>query len=341
MLGIGIDRVFPRADVMTINAGISGHTTRDGLARIDRDVLAHKPTLVTVMFGLNDMTRVPLEEYRENLKTIIDKARSVGAEVVLCTPNAVIDTPDRPTKKLVDYCDVVRAVGREKNVPVCDCYQTGDAWRSRDPQGWRLSMSDAIHPNMDGHQQIAELLAESITGRPVSLSDVGPPVPALPYSLQKLNDGKPVKVLAMTPLDEMIVPAIKQIYPHAQLEVTAWNSHGKSLTELMQEARQTVRSMSPDLVVLSIPRDALPADEEMLIDAYAWTMNYSLAFGTGGWDCLVVDADVVDPLPLPAESDSLARQLIAAQDLTRVVRDAGDESTATEILQRWFSRHLR
>jgi lysophospholipase L1-like esterase len=28
------------------------------LARIDTDVLAKKPTLVTVMFGLNDMTRV-------------------------------------------------------------------------------------------------------------------------------------------------------------------------------------------------------------------------------------------------------------------------------------------
>ncbi len=341
MLGIGIERVFPQADVTMVNAGISGHTTHDALARIDRDVLAHEPTLVTVMFGLNDMTRVSLEEYRTNLKTIIDKVRGVGAEVVLCTPNAVIDTTDRPTTRLMEYCDVVRAVGRETGVPVCDCYQAGDEWRERDALGWRLSMSDEIHPNMDGHQHIAELLTEAITGRQVSLADVGPPVPALPHSLQLLKEGEPLKVLAMTPLDEMVVPAVTQIFPDARLEVTAWDTDSKSLTELMQSAQQTVRSMQPDLVVLCIPRAALPADEEELIHAYSWTMNYSLAFGPGGWDCLVIEADVVDPLPQPAESDVLTSQLVGAQDLPRIVREPGDESTAMEILSRWLARQLQ
>ena len=46
-----------------INAGISGHTTTEGLARLDRDVLQHKPDLVTVSFGLNDMIRVPEEQF--------------------------------------------------------------------------------------------------------------------------------------------------------------------------------------------------------------------------------------------------------------------------------------
>ena len=46
-----------------INAGISGNTTPAGLARMDRDVLAHKPQLVTIMFGMNDVTGIPPEAY--------------------------------------------------------------------------------------------------------------------------------------------------------------------------------------------------------------------------------------------------------------------------------------
>ncbi len=69
MLGIALRQFAPQAKVEMINAGISGNTTENALARIDRDVIAHRPDLVTVMFGLNDMARVPLDVYRENLKT--------------------------------------------------------------------------------------------------------------------------------------------------------------------------------------------------------------------------------------------------------------------------------
>jgi hypothetical protein len=156
-----------------------------------------------------------------------------------------------------------------------------------------------------------------------------------------LKEGEPLKVLAMTPLDEKIVPAITQVFPDAQLDVTAWSTDGKSLSELMESAQQTVRNMQPDLVVLYIPRAALPADEEELIHAYLWTMNYSLPFGPGGWDCLVIEADVVDPLPQPAERDALTRRLIGAQDLPCIVREPGDESTSTEILSRWLALQLQ
>ena len=341
MLGIGVERVFPRSDVTLFNAGISGNTTSDGLARIDRDVLEHKPTLVTVMFGLNDMTRVPLEDYRANLETIVEKCRRVGAEVVLCTPNAVIDTAGRPTAKLIEYCDVVRAVGRDKDVPVCDCYQTEDEWRDQNPRGWRLTMSDEIHPNMDGHQRIAEQLTRTITGRTVSLADVGPPVPPLPRTSRKLQAGEAVTVLAMTPLDDLIAEAVGEVLPDAELHITAWTADGKTLAQLMQDARETVREMKPDLVVLHVPRASLPDDQQQLIHNFAWTMNYSLAFGPGGWDCLVVDADVVDPLESPASTDPLVRQLIDAQDVPAIFRDPGDESSPGEIVRRWVARQLK
>ena len=66
MLAVALKMQYPQADVTVINAGISGHSTVDGLQRLQKDVLDHKPDLVTVMFALNDMVRVPIPEYQAN-----------------------------------------------------------------------------------------------------------------------------------------------------------------------------------------------------------------------------------------------------------------------------------
>lgn len=58
MLPIALKRLCPNAQIEVFNAGVSGNSTVDGMNRLDSDVLAHKPHLVTVMFGLNDMTGV-------------------------------------------------------------------------------------------------------------------------------------------------------------------------------------------------------------------------------------------------------------------------------------------
>jgi lysophospholipase L1-like esterase len=44
----------PDISLVFINAGIGGHTAQDGLNRLQRDVLAHKPSVVLVNFGMND-----------------------------------------------------------------------------------------------------------------------------------------------------------------------------------------------------------------------------------------------------------------------------------------------
>ncbi len=214
MIGIALKKAHPNIILKMKNAGVSGNTTADGLARIDDDVLGPWPTLVTVMFGLNDMARGDANQYRNNLKSIIDKCRGQGTEVLLCTPNNVITTAGRPAGNTANsFASIVREVGREKNVPVCDVYRGMEAIRRRDPQGWRLLMSDEIHPNMDGHKRMAELMAHAISGRTVSLADVPPPPPKFARSLTRIR--RELKVLAMPPFDKMIEPAIKKLSPNA------------------------------------------------------------------------------------------------------------------------------
>ena len=337
MLGIALQKIHPQAKISTINAGISGNTTKDALARIDRDVLSKKPTLVTVMFGLNDMVRVPLDDYRKNLGEIAKKCRDAGAEVLFCTPNNVITTTGRPSERLVEYCNAMRAEGKRLGVPVCDVYEELEAFKARKPLDWRLLMSDEIHPNMDGHKRVAESIARTITGKPADLSAVPPPSPVLPRTGERLARGELIRILAMPPLDEWIGPALKAAAPGARVEITRWPTDGKSLGELEKDAKDRVRPMSPDLVLLSVPRSAKAEDLENFIHSQAWIMNSSLNFGPGGWDCLVVHPSVIGLDPSPEDHrDELIRRLVKAQDLTLIDRGPEEKRPGLEILQEWL-----
>ncbi|WP_406695937.1 GDSL-type esterase/lipase family protein [Singulisphaera sp. Ch08] len=338
MLGVALRRTYPTAEVAMTNAGISGHTTRDALARIDRDVLSHKPTLVTVMFGLNDVARLPIEEYRKNLGEIIARCQAAGAEVLLCTPNNVITTKDRPIGRLLTYCQAAREVSKSLNVPVCDVYAELETQRERDPLAWRLCMSDEIHPNMDGHKRIAESLSHAITGKDVSLADVAPLPPLLSRTAARLKAGQPIRLVAMPPFDEQLSAALKAEAPDARLEITRWPTEGKTLSELEQDAKARIRPTAPDLVVIAAPRSARSETLESLIHDYAWLMNWSLNFGAGGWDCIVVHPSVISPDPA-GEHDDLIRQLVRAQDLPLIDRRPGDDRPATEILRAWLSQN--
>lgn len=51
MLGIALQRFYPKPRLEVINAGVSGNSTIQALKRIQTDVLDRKPHLVAVMFG--------------------------------------------------------------------------------------------------------------------------------------------------------------------------------------------------------------------------------------------------------------------------------------------------
>jgi acyl-CoA thioesterase-1 len=186
MLGLALQRVYPQAKITTINAGVSGGNTATGLARMDKDVLAHQPDLVVIMFGMNDVVANTPEAYEANLRTMVAKCRAINAEVVLCTPNWITeDNGSRQLGKLAAYAEIVRKVATELALPLTDCFSIYEAVAMLDLRQYAVLMSDGIHPNMRGHKLFAESMAETITGQKVSLAEVGP-LPGLPHVSAKL-----------------------------------------------------------------------------------------------------------------------------------------------------------
>jgi len=337
MLEIALERTFPQASITAINAGISGHTTRHALARIERDVLAHEPDLVTIMFGLNDMVGIPLDEYQKNLIEIIKRCRDIGAEVLLCTPNSVTDTSGRPTNKLERYVAAVRGVGKSKNVPVVDCYRAFQAVRAKEAFEWFLLMSDEIHPNMDGHKKIADEIARAVSAGAVSVRDVPPPQPAILRTLERLNKQQPVRVYAMPPFDKLIAPVLKHLDSSAQVEVTTWPTAGQTLADL-EQASKGVRKMGVDLVLIAAPAAVSPEKSETSVRSFTWTMNWSLNFGPPTWDCVVISPAVVQPDLNGDDTDrsQLITRLVRAQDLSLIKREPNDNSPPKKLLVDWL-----
>jgi lysophospholipase L1-like esterase len=342
MVGIALKKLYPRTQVTVRNAGISGDTTHGALARLDRDVLAHKPHLVTVMFGMNDMVRTPLAEFQKNLKEICARCRQAGAEILLCTQNSVIANEARPGNKLAEFTQVIRNVGKEESLGVADCYARYETVRAGNALEWALLHSDEIHPNMDGHKVFASVIVQAISGKEVSLSDVGPPEPALRHTLALLKAGKPVKVLAMPPYDQLVAPALTRFYPDAKITVTAWPTEGQTLAQL-EAAAKKVRSMAMDLVLIAVPASATADDPEEFHKHYSWIMNWSLSFGPQQWDVVVLPPSTARPELTTGESrhEDLATRLIGAQDLHMIARAKGDKTALPELLTAWLTKHLQ
>ena len=159
-LGLPGDQAFPaelenklRAEgfaVHVINAGVSGDTTADGLARLDW-ALADKPDIVILELGANDALRgLDPARARANLDAMIDKVQANGAKVLLAGMLA-------PANFGVDYQrefdKIYPALAKEHGVALYPFLLEGVAL---DP---KLNQADGLHPNERGVAVIVDHIA--------------------------------------------------------------------------------------------------------------------------------------------------------------------------------------
>ena len=150
--------------IAVIPAGVSGNTSKDMLARLDRDVLAKKPTLMTLSCGVNDVwhgpTGVALEPYKDNIRAIVDHAQAAGIKVVILTATMIGEDPAAANnQKLAAYNDFLRALAKEKNLPLADLNADEQSELKRlaaeKPLKGNTLTGDGVHPNALGDEMMA------------------------------------------------------------------------------------------------------------------------------------------------------------------------------------------
>ena len=163
--------------VNMICAAVGGTTAIQSLPRLDSQVLAHKPDLVIVCFGLNDVNG-PREDYLGALECIFTKCKNAGSDVIFMTPNMLNtyvadDTPQQHLNYAVktaqaqisgrmdDYMSAAKELAERLNVTVCDCYSK---WKDiAKTEDTTLLLANRInHPTPEMHELFAESLYDII-----------------------------------------------------------------------------------------------------------------------------------------------------------------------------------
>ena len=149
--------------ITPVPAGISGHKSNQMLARLDKDVLAKKPQWMTLSCGVNDVWHgekgVPLEQYRQNIRQIVDKCLAANVKVMILTATMIReDATNDENKKLAAYNEFLRELAKEKKLPLADLYADMEAAVKAGGGGKgkpNLLTTDGVHMNAAGNVMMA------------------------------------------------------------------------------------------------------------------------------------------------------------------------------------------
>lgn len=158
-------------EVKAVNAGISGHKSTDMLARLEKDVLSHKPNWVSISCGVNDvwhfsnpkLTGVALPEYQKNMTEIVEQCLKSGAKVLLLTATPIFeDLNSTENKKLIDYNDFLRNLAKEKDLVLCDLFAAFKTLYEQKLNDKNLLTTDGVHMQPRGNRLMAREILKAL-----------------------------------------------------------------------------------------------------------------------------------------------------------------------------------
>jgi len=146
------------------NAGISGYTVAQMIQDEVPEIAAFKPTLITFQSGANDIANgVTIDDYRKNVKIVLDAAKKSGARVVVLLQNEWFRAPHGPdyggtAEKRATYDAVMMEEVKTKGAELADLRPIYKAQADK-----KLWVADGIHPPAKVYEEWATELARVIT----------------------------------------------------------------------------------------------------------------------------------------------------------------------------------
>lgn len=184
---------FPRLKVSFVHSGWGGDRVTGGGGgpidvRLCRDVIAHKPTVMTIMLGMNDGGYRPFDQalfdtYSKGYEHILDMVKSAlpSLRVTLIEPSPYDDVTRPPTFEggynavLVRYSQFVKELSERDHMLVVDMntpvVETLECAFKADPKAAQEILPDRVHPRPGGHLVMAEALLKGWNA-PATVSSV-------------------------------------------------------------------------------------------------------------------------------------------------------------------------
>ncbi|SEL74046.1 SGNH/GDSL hydrolase family protein [Parapedobacter koreensis] len=169
---------------LVVNAGVNGNNTRNLLARVAQDCLSHRPDLVILMVGTNDMNHgkyVPLNEYEANLTKLADQLTASGSRLLLLSMLPFYEPylltrhpeeffqPEGPSGRRAAYNAVIEKVAHESGTAFFDIGKIferigkigldNDSLLRNEANSGR---TDGVHPTPNGYRFLALAVGQFI-----------------------------------------------------------------------------------------------------------------------------------------------------------------------------------
>lgn len=156
---------YPEYNFNIINTGISGDTIVDLDYRWERDCLNHKPDILSVLIGINDVFRqytgrldeaVLIDEYQLTYKRLLSLVKEKhNCQLILIEPFMFCGDKSNPAyKALQQYINAVGALAEEFNAVLVHLQELIDKKIKEVPP--EKFSEDMVHPYVWAHAWIAQ-----------------------------------------------------------------------------------------------------------------------------------------------------------------------------------------
>ncbi|MBD9484158.1 arylesterase [Pseudomonas sp. PDM14] len=135
-------------DHRVVNASISGDTSAGGLARLPALLAQHRPQWVILELGGNDGLRgQPPAQLQQNLASMVDQSRAVGAEVVLLGMQL---PPNYGARYTGAFAQVFSTLAEEKKLPLVPFFLDGVGGVDG------MMQADGLHPALGAQPRLLD-----------------------------------------------------------------------------------------------------------------------------------------------------------------------------------------
>ncbi len=236
---------FPAMNVSFVHSGWGGDRVTGGGGgpidrRLSRDVFAYKPTVVTVMLGMNDASYQPFKQpifdvYTRGYQHLVQslKMNQPGVRITLILPSPFDDITRRPTfeggynQVLLRYAEFVRSLAEKEGATVADLNTPVVAALKKafeiDATRAQQLIKDRVHPGPAGQLLMAEALLKAWNA-PALVSSVeidGSAGRIVRQENAKVDDLKAGETVSWTQLDQALPMPIDLKDPVIELAVKA------------------------------------------------------------------------------------------------------------------------
>jgi acyl-CoA thioesterase-1 len=150
-----------------VNAAVAGDTAAGMRARLERDVLPHRPTRVTLSAGVNDALRkVDPDAYEKDIAAIAARLRAEKIPLVLLTTSILGPKHADAEKRLVEYNRRLHGLAQKNKLRVAEVF---DRMQEARAAGKEVLESDQVHPNFEGQRLLARAVLDALGHKDVAV----------------------------------------------------------------------------------------------------------------------------------------------------------------------------